>query len=73
MILTIKSLPVAYGIASTDMAIVDATGEHQSFELACYPKATNCGGDIIMLLWFPPCAHLSVRLCITLDLVNTID
>ena len=39
-----------------------------------YPRATRCGGDIVMLLWFRP----SVRVCVCgsvrpgVDLVNTI-
>ena len=29
---------------------------------AYYPRATRCGGDIVMLLWFPLCVHVSVTL-----------
>ena len=36
-----------------------------------YPRATRCGGDIVMLLWFRPSVAPSVRPCV--DLVNTTE
>ena len=33
-----------------------------------YPRATRCGGDIVMLLWFHPCLSVS-----HLNLVNMIE
>ena len=39
---------------------------------SCYPRATRCGGDIVTLLWFRPCA----RVCVCpscFNLVNTIE
>ena len=34
-----------------------------------YPCTKHCGGDIVMLLWFHPCVHPSIR---AFHLVNTI-